>query len=94
MNKIYICLFSFLFFYSNLLGQTSNEMENAWEDIDYKDNAWVRTARNLIILQKDFKTDILQCGQVTEDFMMQENKHGDGNVLVCLEPLKTYLLKL
>ena len=42
MNKIYICLFSFLFFYSNLLGQTSNEMENAWGDIDYKDNAWVK----------------------------------------------------
>lgn len=42
MNKIYICLFSFLFFYSNLFGQTSNEMENAWGDIDYKDNAWVK----------------------------------------------------
>ena len=44
MNKIYICLFSFLFFYSNLLGQTSNEMENAWGDIDYKDNAWVKNS--------------------------------------------------
>lgn len=42
MSKICICLFSFLFFYSNLLGQVSNEIENTWGDINYQNAPWVK----------------------------------------------------
>ncbi len=94
MNKIYICLFSFLFFYSNLFGQTSNEMTNAWGDIDYKDNAWVKNNSQPHHITKGLQNRHIAMWTSHGRFYDTKNKHGDGNVLVCLEPLKTCLLKL